>query len=314
MKQLDLNLEEKYNISAELAAGNLVAFNSTQNQDIIFATAQKPLDYHISRVGARFFKIKTETGQHYQIFSSQGEKIRHITDIKNEKYNITDVQRLINNRLLLISGRSEFRGKNDYDKNGRIYSDSGKYLEEILLGDGIEDVQTTNDGLIWTSYFDEGIFGNFGWDEPIGSAGLIAWKANGEKIYEYNAEEGLDYMSDCYALNVESESVIWCYYYTDFPLVKIKNNKINDYWKIPISGSSSFAIYQNMALFLGSYEEKETLYLIKLFENHLAKVEKKIRLKNIKFIDKSCARGNRIFILSNKKIYELSVLSAIALG
>ncbi|WP_176444820.1 hypothetical protein [Paenibacillus herberti] len=42
------------------------------------------------------------------------------------------------------------------------------HSREFLLGDGIQSVQVTDKGIIWTSYFDEGVFGNNGWDKPIG--------------------------------------------------------------------------------------------------------------------------------------------------
>jgi hypothetical protein len=45
------------------------------------------------------------------------------------------------------------------DQNGRI-------LRRGCLGDGIKHLQVAADGTIWAGYFDEGVFGNFGWGGP----------------------------------------------------------------------------------------------------------------------------------------------------
>ncbi|WP_440117757.1 hypothetical protein [Paenibacillus sp. QZ-Y1] len=77
----------------------------------------------------------------------------------------------------------------------------GNTIREFLLGDGIQSVQVTKNGTIWTSYFDEGVFGNNGWSNPIGSQGLVAWDEHGNKLYEDHAAD----IADCYALNVVNE-------------------------------------------------------------------------------------------------------------
>ena len=41
------------------------------------------------------------------------------------------------------------------------------------VDDGIASVQTTSDGCIWTSYYDEGVFGNNGWVMPLDSEDLV---------------------------------------------------------------------------------------------------------------------------------------------
>jgi len=43
-------------------------------------------------------------------------------------------------------------------------------------GDGVEDIQTTEDGRTWVSYFDEGVFG----DTTPGQAGLVCLDSSGE--------------------------------------------------------------------------------------------------------------------------------------
>jgi hypothetical protein len=124
----------------------------------------------------------------------------------------------------------------DYDANGHIFSSEGRFLHSFLLGDGIQDVQATRDGRIWTSYFDEGIFGNYGWNEPIGASGLICWDDTGTQRYAYTPSSGLDSICDCYALNVATDCDTWCYYYTEFPLVHLRDTQIVAAWDCPIKG------------------------------------------------------------------------------
>jgi hypothetical protein len=73
---------------------------------------------------------------------------------------------------------------------------------EILLGGGIKGTQATASGVIWSSYFDEGIFGNYGWHDPIGASGLVARDTTGDTLYQYAPTDALDDMADCYAMNV----------------------------------------------------------------------------------------------------------------
>ncbi|CAF3877049.1 unnamed protein product, partial [Rotaria sp. Silwood1] len=83
------------------------------------------------------------------------------------------VELLPSDRFLRVSARCRRYDDGSKDYNGRIFDKAGNSLSQILLGDGIKKVQTDKDGFIWTSYFDEGIFGNFGWDDdPIGRFGL----------------------------------------------------------------------------------------------------------------------------------------------
>ena len=51
---------------------------------------------------------------------------------------------------------------------------AGELRRQFVLGDGIKHVQTTAAGDIWVGYFDEGVYGNYGWgndpdSEPIGA-------------------------------------------------------------------------------------------------------------------------------------------------
>jgi hypothetical protein len=74
------------------------------------------------------------------------------------------VQPLPDGGVLLVGARCRWRD-GAAESNAATYDAEGELLREGVLGDGIEDVQTTPSGEIWVSYFDEGVYGNRGWGE-----------------------------------------------------------------------------------------------------------------------------------------------------
>jgi hypothetical protein len=43
------------------------------------------------------------------------------------------------------SARSRYRGRDDYDRDEQVFSADGSLERSFLLGNGIQDVQTTQD-------------------------------------------------------------------------------------------------------------------------------------------------------------------------
>ncbi|HEX4591230.1 MAG TPA: hypothetical protein VH120_14940, partial [Gemmataceae bacterium] len=225
--------------------------------------ALKPLDYRIeSSDGPSFVKTVPEQPQEYRVLGLSGSQTAIDVAIERERFNIHDIQPLPD-ELLLVCARSYYKGPDNSEKNGRVYTRDGKFAREILLGDGIQSVQATSKGVIWTSYFDEGVFGN-GWQSPIGASGLVAWDSAGNKLYEFQPRDGLDSICDCYALNVESEEDVWLYYYTEFPLVRLRRREIESVWEMPLRGSGAFAVSAGHVLFRGGYEDPDTYQLFSL--------------------------------------------------
>ena len=153
------------------------------------------------------------------------------------------------------------RSASNTDGNGHIYSAQGDLLRTLALGDGIEDIQTTADGQLWVSYFDEGVFG----DTTFGRLGLACFDQNDLVVFGFNRmNQGS--IADCYALNVVSNSEAWLCPYTNFQIVKLENNQINQSWdNNPIRGSHAFAVWKDKALFSGGYGEKDKLFVIDLY-------------------------------------------------
>ena len=210
MKHLKREVREIADATSILSTGEIVGFNSSINGELLFAVARNRLNYREERGIGSFAVTQTNEGQLYDIYLLVDDTLILLTTIK-ENYNIHDLQLLNNRELLLVCTRAFYHSKDDYEKNGRIYSIEGIFQREILLGDGIQNVQTDSNGIIWTSFFDEGVFGNFGWNEPVGKSGLIAWNTEGKKVYEFQPTYPLSEIFDCYALNVISNKESWCY-------------------------------------------------------------------------------------------------------
>lgn len=234
--------------------------------------------------------------------------------------NFHNIQRFTNGDILLVSKHSKYRDENDYDKNGYIYSINGELKKEFLLGDGVADVQVTEDDIIWISYFDQGIFGRYSshWHDLLGSTGLVAWNIDGEKVYEFEPSNGLYNMDDCYALNVATNTATYAYYfYNDdnycgkFDLVRIQNQKITDFWYMPVSGSSAFIINGDKALFDGGYEHRTLFYLVELQEEHQAEIIHQIIfeydgeniLKMGEGFSYPWARGDSFVVIKNRYLF-----------
>lgn len=86
--------------------------------------------------------------------------------------------------VLLVGARCHWRSEGP-ERNAVALDWNGRELGRFTLGDGIQNVRVTRDGTIWVSYFDEGVFGNYGWSHPgppsIGAAGLVAFSPTGER-------------------------------------------------------------------------------------------------------------------------------------
>lgn len=96
-----------------------------------------------------------------------------------------------------------------------VYNKNGSLRFRLELGDASEDIQTTPNGLIWVSYFDEGVFGG-----GVGEQGLVCFGADGEVLFKYAdfAEQNtLPMICDCYAINVDAEDTLWLNYYIISP-------------------------------------------------------------------------------------------------
>jgi len=264
MKEVPWTLKPTLDLGSLEIDGTMVAFGVSPTLSVFLAFALKPLrDRKVLPGGASTALIRPPEGQDYRVLEIDGTSVLLDVTIENEPFNIHQVQPL-GDQILLACARSRYGGPDDIDHNGRIYHRDGTFAGEIVLGDGIQTLQATPSGAIWTAYFDEGIFGNYGWSETLGSSGLVAWDRQGRKTFEFEPEQGLDSISDCYALNVTGEDDVWCCYYDGFPLVHLRGGQIVHHWQAPVSGSGAFAVGHGHVLFWGEYDANSRLILCRL--------------------------------------------------
>ncbi|NGZ76703.1 hypothetical protein [Saccharibacillus alkalitolerans] len=181
--------------------------------------------------------------------------------IEGESFNYHFLQPL-GGELLLVGARSRYAARDRYDLNAAVFDREGRAKRRFVIGDGIGHVQTTAGGLIWTGFFDEGVFGNYGWKRPIGESGLIAWDGNGICVFT-NSEADI---ADCYALNAVSDEEVWFYYYTDFKLCRLAGPADRpevSFFDPGVAGSSLLATDGELFLLDGGYGEHESYKLLR---------------------------------------------------
>lgn len=177
-----------------------------------------------------------------------------VTTIRDFPLAHPTVQPLPDGRILAVGARARWR-QDGPDRNAIIYSAAGTALAAATLGDGIAHVFTTGTGHVWVGYFDEGVFGNYGWGlvegrEPIGSCGLARFSPDLKIDWRFPSHTSTSWgaISDCYALNVDTDTA-WTCYYTDFPIVRVREGTLTGWRtdgiaaKAIITGGSHIALY-----------------------------------------------------------------------
>jgi len=141
------------------------------------------------------------------------------------------VQPLPSGRFLIVGARSRWRPDGP-DRNAVIYDGDGRVVAQAVLGDGIEHAFAASDGHVWVGYFDEGVYGNFGWgrpggDPPVGACGLARFSPGLRRDWQYpsHVDQPWGAISDCYALNV-TDTDVWACYYTGWPVVRIRDGAV----------------------------------------------------------------------------------------
>jgi hypothetical protein len=228
---------------------------------------------------ASFPKTHTDN-EYFSILSVSGPSGSREIRLVGLTATFPQVEVLPGDEILVVAPRCYRNPDGSHEMNGKVYNLDGRQSREFLLGDGINHVQTDAEGRIWVGYFDEGIFGNFGWQSaggPFGAAGLSCFTKSGEKIWDYVPPEGFDHIADCYALNVCSGGV-WSYYYTDFPIALIDSNWRVRCWKTGISGAHTFAVGDDKILLYGGYNDRKTTCSLLALENHEARLLAQVSL------------------------------------
>ena len=190
-------------------------------------------------------------------------------DLGRHKMNFHFILPVPDGSLLLLGSRCMYSGENGPEKNAVFTDREGKVLRALTFGDGIADCIVRKDGVIFTSYFDEGIFGNYGWEDPIGSCGVCAWSTDGKMIWHSERD-----ISDCYAIGIDESGDLWYYYYTDFLLIRTDLRTETEYDPL-VSGSGSLAVTGKGSFLImdGGYDDPDSFYVSRIIGDRIGDTE-----------------------------------------
>jgi hypothetical protein len=162
---------------------------------------------------------------------------------------------LADGSFLVVGARCRWK-KAGPELNALAISQNGQVVRRGCLGDGIQHLQVAPDGTIWAGYFDEGVFGKFGWGRPgptpLGAGGIAAWSPEFAKVWELDPQDGL--VADCYSLNVAGDEVLSCPY-TDFPVVRIREHEVRVVPTQGVSGPTGLVTNGDEVALIGTYKD-----------------------------------------------------------
>ena len=282
-----LELEKYMGYTSEL---NFIAGQITRDGTLLLIESDlDELDFFERPVPKRNWSIKI----------IQGGRIETV-ELKDVPLIPTEVDLFSDGTLLIVQGRCLKEGEY-IEKNARRYDRSGRLIDAFTLGDGIQQVQIDETDTIWVSYFDEGIFGNFGWDNPMGSDGVVQYTSSGEKVWGAR-DFGI---VDCYALNVVSSKEIYFYYYDDFHLVKLNENEESTRYRVNCRHHTIEQFMLDGADILAEVDVNSVMRYRKKFRSYTPK-------GNLEVVDEKgnhisgtvFMRGEYLYVLSKDGIYK----------
>jgi hypothetical protein len=227
----------------------------------IYATARRSSERLTVEQGIGIFpKSQLQQPSDWIVVESRAGHVRSMV-IPSESTVFTYVQPF-RDGVLLAGARCRWHA-GGAERNAVGFDWTGRETGRLVLGDGIQDLRVTSDGTIWVSYFDEGIFGNFGWGEPgpapLGGHGLASFSADGELRFAYDsAAAGTDAICDAYAINVARNGDVCVYFYTEFPIVRIRDGRYQ-VWKLGARGARGLAVREDRFLLFGDYQCRNLL-------------------------------------------------------
>jgi hypothetical protein len=185
------------------------------------------------------------------------------------------VQSLPDGRVLLVAARCWWRAGGP-DRNARMFDAEGNPVAEATFGDGISHVLATPHGEVWVGYFDEGVFGNYGWanpgPEPVGSMGIVRFGRDLTPVWRFPDTTPGGPIADCYALNVAGESA-WASYYTDFPVVRVSSDLVR-VWRNSVGAAQAMIVGGGQCALIGGYgTRRDRIVVGALWDEHVPQYE-----------------------------------------
>jgi hypothetical protein len=214
--------------------------------------------------GASFARTRVDPPYPALFVEHDGRQVLRSVELDSVPVAFPTVQTLPGGEILVVGGRCWRDSDGNAERNACVYDDGGSLRRAFTLGDGIEHVQTTADGSIWVGYFDEGVFGNFGWNDPIGRHGIVVFDPDGRVSWRFEPRGDLLQIDDCYALNVADHET-WACYYSDFPVVRIAPGGITR-WTGAVAGVRALAVDRGLVLLAGDYTARDRMVLAALID------------------------------------------------
>ena len=243
-------------------------------------------------------KLRSRRLNQFQVVQIRSDGIVRI-DLPPTYENYHFAQPLSQGRWIAVRGRCE----GVHDANAHIFNPPAGKISSFHVGDGVNDVCVSPDDTIWISYFDEGIYG----PTQLAQEGLVGMDTDGQVVFRYTdclTVGGINRIADCTAINVAEDGSVWVYYYTDFPLVNLRDPKLVRAWgELPVEFAESFAVENLKALFTGGYDNRELLHLLDL-ERHRHWPAKVLDSDgNMLPFEASLGRGALLYLLNGRRLY-----------
>jgi hypothetical protein len=289
----------------DLLSGNTLAQISIgPEQELLVLSLDQPFPHKVTigspALGPLVYKIHRRSSAGWELAKSLAPSGKYYSF----------VQPLPGGRWLLVGSRAAAG-----DLNADIFNGSGTIVSSFHAGDGIEHVQATASGEIWIGYFDEGVFGS----GELGQSGLVCLNDQGEALLRYRrgiAEPNeLPSIDDCYALNVSDDDLVWTSYYSDFPLIKLRNKLLDKVWRdFPAKAVRSFAVNDDQLLMVAAYRKEALLYSVDLARKTLEELRLLDSTGNPLSFECSFGRGSILFFASlkdggNRALYSFDLRS-----
>lgn len=245
--------------------------------------------------------------------SVQDPALRRVTPLGVDLANVL-VQPLPEDRLLVAAARCPYYDDTGPGSNAAVYDDTGSKTATGVLGDGIAHLLTTASGDVWAGYFDEGVYGNFGWGrspdrEPLGAPGIVRYTADLTRAWEFPGDGDAPPVDDVYALNVTDTAVHTCYY-GDFPFVRIEQGTV-DMWRNPIGAASAVLVGAAGVALVGGYGERDRVVLAHRVDGELTPyAERRLTLPGGAALPRGLelvARGDELHLLSDTHWWKVSL-------
>lgn len=268
------------------------------------------MEERIPLIDGCFPATVTEKSYRYQVIHlKDGQK--KVLDLPKETWNYHYIQPIDDGQFLLVCARSYYHDAQNIEENARVYDENGRFIRSFCLGDGIGHVYVTKNQEIWTGYFDEGVFGNYGWKDPVGSSGLVGWDASGAKLD--SLEEDKEYfLVECLALNGVADGGIWFFFSLDSK-IGVRKEGLTSYYSAEDIYFRMFAVNgETIVAHRGSGER--TLFELQREGNEYKTVRKIELIKpNGKPIEPQLVnnRESKLLFLDGDELYMYEVKSGV---